>query len=116
MTASIDMHSLFCMMYYTHICLKCNGLHAAQSILGQFYSGQLRFFRQLCTAAKVETVSQLAHKTLAEGKCIVIGLQSTGMGSTEQAVSDYALAPISWPICFTSSSGRSCVLVRRPKL
>lgn len=49
-----------------------------QSILGQFYSGQLRFFRQLCTAAKVETVSQLALKTLEEGKCIVIGLQSTG--------------------------------------
>ena len=55
-----------------------NIMAGVQSILGQFYSGQLRFFRQLCTAAKVETVSQLAHKTLAEGKCIVIGLQSTG--------------------------------------
>lgn len=48
-------------------------------MLGLFYGGLLRFFRQLCTAAKVETVAQLAHKTLEEGKCIVIGLQSTGL-------------------------------------
>ncbi len=49
-----------------------------QLISGQYYSAQLRFFRQLCTAAKVDTVSKLAQKMLDEGKCVVIGLQSTG--------------------------------------
>ena len=51
-----------------------------QAISGQYYSAQLRFFRQLCTAAKVDTVSNLARKMLEEGKCVVIGLQSTGNG------------------------------------
>lgn len=49
-----------------------------QIILGQYYSAQLRFFRQLCTAAKMDTVSNLAKKMLDEGKCVVVGLQSTG--------------------------------------
>lgn len=49
-----------------------------QIISGQYYSAQLRFFRQLCTAAKVDTVSNLAKKMLDEGKCVVVGLQSTG--------------------------------------
>ena len=49
-----------------------------QMISGQYYSAQLRFFRQLCTAAKVDTVSNLAKKMLDEGKCVVVGLQSTG--------------------------------------
>lgn len=51
---------------------------ALQTILGQFFGGQLRFFRQLCTAAKVDTIADMALKTLQEGKCVVIGLQSTG--------------------------------------
>ncbi len=49
-----------------------------QFILGQYYSAQLRFFRQLCTAAKVDKVSDLAKEMLDEGKCVVVGLQSTG--------------------------------------
>ena len=53
-------------------------LLSMQLISGQYYSAQLRFFRQLCTAAKVDTVSKLAQKMLGEGKCVVIGLQSTG--------------------------------------
>ncbi|KAL0036320.1 hypothetical protein WJX77_002328 [Trebouxia sp. C0004] len=55
-------------------------------ISGQYYSAQLRFFRQLCTAAKVDTVSKLAQKMLDEGKCVVIGLQSTGEARTEAMV------------------------------
>ena len=49
-----------------------------QSIAGQYYSAHLRFFRQLCTAAKVDKVSMLAREVLDQGKCVVIGLQSTG--------------------------------------
>lgn len=52
-----------------------------QTIGGMYYSAHLRFFRQLCTAAKVDKVSQLAKGILDEGKCVVIGLQSTGMFS-----------------------------------
>ena len=38
----------------------------------------LRFFRQLCTSAKVHEVARLALEALKEGHCVVIGLQSTG--------------------------------------
>lgn len=53
-------------------------MRVLQSIAGQYYSAHLRFFRQLCTAAKVDKVSMLAREVLDQGKCVVIGLQSTG--------------------------------------
>ncbi len=45
------------------------------------FGAQLRFFRQLVTAAKVPHVAELARKYLArtdKEHCVVIGLQSTG--------------------------------------
>lgn len=42
------------------------------------FGSQLRFFRQLCTAAKVPHIIALTRKALADGHCVVIGLQSTG--------------------------------------
>lgn len=45
------------------------------------FGAQLRFFRQLVTAAKVPHVAELARKYLARKDkeyCVVIGLQSTG--------------------------------------
>ena len=47
-----------------------------------FYAAQLRFFRQLCTAAKVDTVVELCQQALANGECPVVGLQSTGEART----------------------------------
>ena len=41
-----------------------------------------RFFKYLCIAAKVPEVVQLSKKGLADGKCVVIGLQSTGEART----------------------------------
>ena len=41
-----------------------------------------RFFKYLCIAAKVPEVVQLARRGLQEGKCVVIGLQSTGEART----------------------------------
>lgn len=38
----------------------------------------MRFFRQLCTAAKVPAIEELAKHELAQGNCVVVGLQSTG--------------------------------------
>lgn len=49
-----------------------------QSIKAQQFGAQLRFFRQLCTAAKVPHIIALTRKALQEGHCVVIGLQSTG--------------------------------------
>ena len=41
-------------------------------------AAHLRFFRQLCTSAKVAEVARLALEALKKGHCVVIGLQSTG--------------------------------------
>ena len=41
-----------------------------------------RFFKYLCIAAKVPAAIQLAKRGLQEGKCVVIGLQSTGEART----------------------------------
>lgn len=38
----------------------------------------MRFFRMLCTGAKVPAVMALAKEHLRLGNCVVIGLQSTG--------------------------------------
>lgn len=56
----------------------------------QLWGAHLRFFRQLCTAAKVEEVARLAIEALAAGQCVVIGLQSTGA---------FALHPI-WVVSY----------------
>jgi hypothetical protein len=47
-----------------------------------FYAAQMRFFRQLCTAAKVDAVVELALSYEARGYAPVIGLQSTGEART----------------------------------
>jgi hypothetical protein len=48
-----------------------------------------RFFRHMCMSAKVPAVVKLAKEALAENKCVVIGLQSTGEARTEEAVTKY---------------------------
>ncbi|KAH9676922.1 protein FORGETTER 1 [Citrus sinensis] len=54
-----------------------------------YWSGHQRFFRHMCMSAKVPATVRLAKKALAEGKCVVIGLQSTGEARTEEAVTKY---------------------------
>ncbi|GMH45404.1 hypothetical protein BSKO_13361 [Bryopsis sp. KO-2023] len=44
----------------------------------QFWSAHQRFFRQMCIAVKVDETVKCAEEALSEGKCVVIGLQSTG--------------------------------------
>jgi hypothetical protein len=51
---------------------------ARQNFRSQLWSGHLRFFRSLITAMKVPKLVELAKTALAEDKCVVIGLQSTG--------------------------------------
>ncbi|XP_065831305.1 protein strawberry notch homolog 1-like isoform X2 [Oscarella lobularis] len=49
-----------------------------KTIWGQFWSCHQRFFKYMCIAAKVGAVVELSRKAIRNGKCVVIGLQSTG--------------------------------------
>ncbi|XP_020573250.1 protein FORGETTER 1 [Phalaenopsis equestris] len=56
-----------------------------------YWASHQRFFRHMCMSAKVPTAVRLANQALAENKCVVIGLQSTGEARTEEAVTKYGL-------------------------
>ncbi|CAI9087968.1 OLC1v1022187C2 [Oldenlandia corymbosa var. corymbosa] len=56
-----------------------------------YWANHQRFFRHLCLSAKVPALVRLAKQALADSKCVVIGLQSTGEARTEEAVSKYGL-------------------------
>ncbi|WMV48674.1 hypothetical protein MTR67_042059 [Solanum verrucosum] len=56
-----------------------------------YWANHQRFFRHLCISAKVPAVVRIAKEALTEGKCVVVGLQSTGEARTEEAVSKYGL-------------------------
>eukprot|EP00118_Oscarella_pearsei_P006824 m.31751 g.31751 ORF g.31751 m.31751 type:complete len:1430 (+) comp31532_c0_seq2:742-5031(+) len=49
-----------------------------KTVWGQFWSCHQRFFKYMCIAAKVGAVVSLSKKAITDGKCVVIGLQSTG--------------------------------------
>jgi len=49
-----------------------------QRVLTYFWGAHQRCFRSMCVALKVPAAVALAEAALAEGKCCVIGLQSTG--------------------------------------
>ncbi|KAI0507168.1 hypothetical protein KFK09_013289 [Dendrobium nobile] len=56
-----------------------------------YWASHQRFFRHMCMSAKVPAAVRLAKQALAENKCVVIGLQSTGEARTEEAVTKYGL-------------------------
>jgi len=56
-----------------------------------YWASHQRFFRHMCMSAKVPAVVRLAKEALAEEKCVVIGLQSTGEARTEEAVAKYGV-------------------------
>ncbi|KAJ0098751.1 hypothetical protein Patl1_19774 [Pistacia atlantica] len=56
-----------------------------------YWSSHQRFFRHMCMSAKVPATVRLAKKALAEDKCVVVGLQSTGEARTEEAVTKYGV-------------------------
>ncbi|XP_014204791.1 protein strawberry notch-like [Copidosoma floridanum] len=53
-----------------------------KTMWSQFWSSHQRFFKYLCIAAKVKHTISLAREALKCGKCVVIGLQSTGEART----------------------------------
>uniref|UniRef100_A0A8D3AMF9 Protein strawberry notch homolog 2 n=1 Tax=Scophthalmus maximus TaxID=52904 RepID=A0A8D3AMF9_SCOMX len=64
------------------------GLVSRKSLWGQFWSSHQRFFKYLCIAAKVRCLVELAQKELQAGKCIVVGLQSTGESRTREVLDE----------------------------
>ncbi|KAJ8277329.1 hypothetical protein GJAV_G00074030 [Gymnothorax javanicus] len=64
------------------------GLVSRKSLWGQFWSSHQRFFKYLCIAAKVRCLVELAKKELEAGKCVVIGLQSTGEARTREVLDE----------------------------
>ncbi|XP_048020450.1 protein strawberry notch homolog 2a isoform X1 [Megalobrama amblycephala] len=64
------------------------GLASRKSLWGQFWSSHQRFFKYLCIAAKVRRLVELAHNEMQHGKCIVIGLQSTGEARTREVLDE----------------------------
>ncbi|XP_077995470.1 protein strawberry notch homolog 1-like [Glandiceps talaboti] len=53
-----------------------------KTMWGQFWSAHQRFFKYLCIASKVKHAVRLAREAVKDGKCVVIGLQSTGEART----------------------------------
>ena len=53
-----------------------------KTMWGQFWSAHQRFFKYLCISAKVNACVRLAREAVKNGKCVVIGLQSTGEART----------------------------------
>lgn len=64
------------------------GLESRKSLWGQFWSAHQRFFKYLCIAAKVQRLVALAKQELNKGKCVVIGLQSTGEARTREVMDE----------------------------
>lgn len=56
-----------------------------------YWASHQRFFSHMCMSAKVPAAVRLAKQALANNKCVVIGLQSTGEARTEEAVTKYGL-------------------------
>jgi hypothetical protein len=53
-----------------------------------FWAAHQRFFRHMCMAAKVPAAVRMAKDAVANGKCVVIGLQSTGEARTADVIAD----------------------------
>ena len=57
-----------------------------KTMWGQFWSSHQRFFKYLCIASKVKHVCKISEEEQRLGKCVVIGLQSTGEARTLEQV------------------------------
>lgn len=58
----------------------------SKSMWGQFWGAHQRFFKYLCIATKVKHAVKAAENAIADEKCVVIGLQSTGEARTLEEV------------------------------
>lgn len=61
---------------------------AIKSMWPSFWAAHQKFFKYMCISVKVPVAIEIAERSLAEGKCVVIGLQSTGEAKTLEALDD----------------------------
>ncbi|CAG0894216.1 unnamed protein product [Darwinula stevensoni] len=57
-----------------------------KTMWSQFWGSHQRFFKYLCIGSKVKHAVRLAREAIKMGKCVVIGLQSTGEARTLEAL------------------------------
>ncbi|KAI1721149.1 p-loop containing NTP hydrolase pore-1 domain-containing protein [Ditylenchus destructor] len=60
-----------------------------QKVWSHFWSAHQRFFKYLCISAKVEECVNIALHAIKQGKCVVIGLQSTGESQITNFLEDF---------------------------
>lgn len=72
-------------------------------VWGPFWSAHQRFFKQLCIAFKIPDIVKLSRQALAQGHCVVIGLQSTGEASIDFWTTQDSKDRDQVPVCFTSN-------------
>lgn len=53
-----------------------------KTMWSQFWGSHMRFFKYLCIASKVQHAVTVAREAIKYGKCVVVGLQSTGEART----------------------------------
>lgn len=68
--------------------LSKKGILGGSMLWRAFWASHQRFFRHLCMAAKVNAAVEISQVVLKSGKCVVIGLQSTGESRTADVVAD----------------------------
>ena len=62
--------------------------HPSARVMTHYWGCHQRFFRSLCMAVKVPEVVREIKKALANNKCCVIGLQTTGEARLNDAIKD----------------------------
>ena len=70
---------------------NASGYGKPRNMMGLLWAANLRFWSQMIMAAKIPEVVEMVKKSLADGMCTVIGLQSTGeagSGSQEDNVDE----------------------------
>jgi len=68
-----------------HLEKACFETQRGKLAMRGYWSAHQRFFKQLCISIKVPKIAAQAKAALDAGKCVVIGLQTTG----ESALEDY---------------------------
>ncbi|KAI6190238.1 hypothetical protein M3Y97_00095300 [Aphelenchoides bicaudatus] len=62
--------------------------NAQRRTWAHFWNAHQRFFKYLCIGAKVHQCVAISNKALEDGKCVVIGLQSTGEAQVKNVLND----------------------------
>lgn len=76
------------LMSFTEAADYVSDKKSVRTIWTSFWGAHQKFFKYLCIGAKVPLVIQIAKEALANDKCVVIGLQSTGEAKALEALED----------------------------